>query len=243
MGRMGAVVGIIGVVLVAVAMMGSWWTWSVEASAFGMTAKGTADFGMFSGTLTTETPAGSSSEPANYAESANIGNVFMIASLMVAAALVLGVLMVILGAASGSRPGLGRVAGIAGILAFVVALAGVMYVMAALPGAVNNDSGTGSTQFDVTGFWGSQSTDFLGATATVNWGAGWGWYLALIGAIVMLAGGVLAFRRARPTPAPQMMPGQPMYPGYPQAPQWPVQPPAGPPPPQQPPPPGPPMPP
>lgn len=211
MGKAGAVLGIVGVVILIAAMVGTWWSNSVSASALGQTWTGQSDYGLLGGQATSNSPAGSRSEPIDYAQSRNVQAAFQMTSVLLLLAILLGVLFVVVGALSWRRSNLRKAAAILGVLAFALALLAPLYLMAALPAAINNDSGTGGTGFEVTGFWGSQTTTFFGLSATAAWGPGWAWYLTLAAAIVLLVGGVAAFRAPRPaTPVAGYAP----YPTY-----------------------------
>lgn len=234
-------VGVVGVLLVLASIVGPWWSLSFAVSAFGTGASGHVDLGLFGGNSAVASPAGSQVQTVSYANATHVGGVFAIGALLAFLGVVLGLVMVVMAGMSGARPQMRRIAGVLGILAFLVALLSPIYVMASLPTALSLDSsatGTGATGSTITGFWGSQTTTLLGASASIVWGAGWGWYLAFIGSILLLVGGLLAFRAPRMAPmAPPMQPpmqGYPQqyqqpYPPQPMPPQqWPPQPPPNP---------------
>jgi hypothetical protein len=197
------VLGAIGIVLALVGFIGPWWVVNISASALGATATGTADFRLFGGTASIQTPAGSSTNTTDYHNDPNTGSVFLLASVVTAFGLVLGIGMVALAALSDSRPSFRRLAAILGILAFLVVLIGPLYVMAQLPSAANSDSGAGTSYATFSGFWGSQSTSFFTLSATITWAAGWAWYVVLIAAIVFLIGGIAMLRAPKVMPAVQ----------------------------------------
>jgi len=207
-GKIGAVAGLVGIVIVAAALVGPWWTFSASITVIGFESDVDAEFGLFGGVARLTTPAGSSTETLNYSESPNIGAVFTSGMVFTVLAVGFGVLMVVLSAMSGARPRLGRAAALMGVLAFALALAGPMYVMNALPAAVNADTGGGATTgYTLEGFSGAESTTVLGNTVSVAYGGGWGWYLPLAGAFVLLVGAVASLRAPRASAALPPPPG------------------------------------
>jgi hypothetical protein len=81
--------------------------------------------------------------------------------------------------------------------------------MAQLPNAVNQDSGAGTGLTTISGFWGSQSSTFFGASANVSWAAGWAWFVVLIGAVLFLVGSLGLFRSPAPAAQPPSQPSAP----------------------------------
>ncbi len=196
--RLGVVVGVLAVVLAIVAIVGPWWTVDSSIRFGGLTGTGHIEYNMFGRTEATQSNISSSSNSTSYANLPQTGGVFTLASVLVILGIIMGIGMVIIGAMSGANPSLRRFAAIAGVLAFLVLLVAALYVMSALPGAVNQDGSgrPGSTAFS--GFWGSTSSSFLGISATVNWAAGWAWYVALVAAIVFLAGAIMIIAARKP---------------------------------------------
>jgi len=209
------VFGVVGIVLVIVGFVGPWWTVDTSASLFGQTVSSTAEFRLFGGTATVKAPGFNQTNTTDYSNEPNTRSVFLTGAALAGVAIALGVVMVVLAAMAGSRPSFRRLAAACGILAFVLALVAALYVMASLPAAVNQDSQGGPIQ--ISGFWGTSSTTFLGATATVTWAAGWAWYVVLVGAIVFLIGGIVALvaRRGTAARAPGAAQGPPESPPEP----------------------------
>ena len=199
--RVGVVIGVIAIILAIVGMIGPWWVNDVSASGFGLSGTSHAEYGLSGGTTTFTFGANSGTNTTNYQNAPHIGSVFSLAMILTILGLIIGVVMVVVGLMAGARPSFGRMAGILGVLAFIVVLLGTLYVMSSLPGAVNQDSGSSSSATTVSGFWGTKSATFFGATANFTWAAGWGWYIALVSAIVFLIAGVALILAKKPTPA------------------------------------------
>ena len=203
-------IGGVGIVLVLAAMAGPWWSLSYAGSALGFNLSGNADFGLFGGTTRSTSSLGSQTSSVAYSNATRVGSVFSTASAFAVIGMIAGGGMIAANAVGRSQPQKGRIGVALGLVAFLLTLLSAAYVMTSLPTAVNLDSGaTGTSAFAVNGFWGSQTTTFLGASATVAWGAGWGWYAALIAAIVFLMGGVASLRGQRA--AIGAAPGYPAY--------------------------------
>ena len=192
--------GGLGVVLVLAAMVGTWWSVSFAVSGL-ITASGGGDFGLFGGTTRLVTPIGSQTSTVSYGNATHVGSVFSTAALFAFIGLVLGGGMIGANATARSRPGMRRVGGALGIVAFLLTLLSAVYVMTSLPTAINLDSGaTGTSDYAISGFWGTQTTTLFTTSATVAWAAGWGWYAALVAAVLFLIGAVGSFRAPRAVP-------------------------------------------
>ncbi len=219
MSKAGIVVGVAGVVLAALAIVGPWWTLSMNISGPTETIAQQVSYGVFGYTYTaTQTGAGGGTIAESHAYNATMaqtGTVFTLGMALTVVGAAAGALMIILVAVGGSRPGLRRTGAAMGIIGFLVLLLAPLYVMTALPGAMAADSASvvpgapaGTFSF---AFWGGQTLSFGGEAMTLSYGGGWGWALALVAGIVLLVGAILAFLGPRPAP---MAPA----PGYPQAP-------------------------
>lgn len=208
-GKFGVVLGVLGIVLALVAFVGPWWTVNTEASVLGFSAKGSAEFRLFGGTTTIQSSFLNQTNTTDYRNEPQTGSVFFIGAMFTALALLLGVGMVSLAALSGPRPSFRRLGALLGILAFLLALVAPLYVMAQLPNAVNQDSGAGTGLTTISGFWGSQSSTFFGASANVSWAAGWAWFVVLIAAVLFLVGSLGLFRSPAPAAQPPSQPSPP----------------------------------
>lgn len=210
--RLGIVLGVIAVVLAIVAVIGPWWTLQAEGTLGPISMNGNDQFGLFGGTSFFQMGSTSSSNTTNYNDAPHVGSVFTIATVLLVLGLIIGIGMIVVGAMSGAKPSFRRLGGVLGILAFVVVLLGTLYVMSSLPNAVNQDSQATTSGTSVTGFWGAKTTSVGSfAQATVTWAAGWGWYVALIAAIVFLVAGVILLLARKPGMAatPQVPPPSP----------------------------------
>lgn len=206
--RVGVVLGAIAVVLAIVAMIGPWWTLQSQATFGPVSMNAHNEFGLFGASAFFQMGSTSSSNTTNYNDAPHVGSVFTLATILLVLGLIVGIGMVVVGAMSRSRPSFRRWGGILGVLAFLVLLIGTLYVMSALPDAVNQDSGAPSYGTTFSGFWGTK-TSTIGSfgQASVVWAAGWGWYIALVAAIVFLVAGVVLFSAKEPaTSAPLQTP-------------------------------------
>ncbi len=185
------IVGVAAIVLAVVGFVGPWWTTSATASG-SATFTSVTDFRLFGMTTTASEPGRSYTNSTDYSGDPNTRSVFQVASALTGVAVGLGVLYVVLGAMADKRPTFRRVAFVFGVLAFAVALVAAVYVMATLPGAVNQDRSSSGIQFS--GFWGLSKSTGFGMTLTINWGAGWGWYVVLADAVLFLVGAILTLR-------------------------------------------------
>lgn len=202
--KVGVFIGVIAVVLAIVAIIGPWWTLQAQANfqvgPVSVSFNAHNEFGLFGASAFFQMGSTSSSNTTNYNDAPHVGSVFTLAMILSVLGIILGAGFVVVGAMSGSRPSFQRLGGILGILAFVVLLIGTLYVMSALPDAVNQDSGAPSYGTTFSGFWGTKTTTIgtFGQTSVV-WSAGWGWYVALVAAIVFLVAGVALLMARRPS--------------------------------------------
>jgi len=102
--------------------------------------------------------------------------------------------------------------GVGAALAFVA----IAYMFVAHPGAVQSDYGEyfkdvlGDRAGPHTKFIGETTWSSYGTTNTATWGPALGWFMALIGGILMIAGAATGARINRPAPAGGAPPGPPM---------------------------------
>lgn len=204
--KLGVILGVIAVVLVIVGIIGPWWTVQAQANLsvgpVSMSLNAHNEFGLFGAAAFFQMGATSSSNTTNYNDAPHVGAVFLLATILLVLGLICGIGLVVVGAMSGSRPSFQRLGGLLGVLSFVILLIGTLYVMSALPDAVNQDSGAPSYGTAFSGFWGTKTSAFGSfGQASVVWSAGWGWYIALVAAIVFLVAGVVLFVARRPAMA------------------------------------------
>ena len=201
--KLGVVLAVVGVVLTLVPFAGPWWTLGFDATIGANTIKETIDFRLFGATATATMGGITASNSTDYKSSPNIGPTFTAGAAIAGIGLVFGILMILLLAMSGAKPKLRKIGAIFGILAFILVLVAPIYVTVQLPGAVTKDMGAGFGGTNITGFWGSKTASFGGSSATLTWGAGWGWYVAVVAAVIFLIAALISFRG--PTPAPTGM--------------------------------------
>ncbi len=200
--------GIVGVVLAILALVGPWWTMSMNMNVPGESFSFNVNYGLFGSAFTmSEAGTGTISRSADYSNATRTGSVFLVGMGLTVAGLALGSVMILLVALGTKNPAFRKIGAILGVVAFLALLGAALYVMTALVPALTADAAAAApgepiAQF-VSGFWGSQSISFEGYVASVSYGGGWGWFLALIAGIFLLLGGMLAARTPRPAPAPQ----------------------------------------
>ena len=125
-------------------------------------------------------------------------DVFSLTQILVILALVFTLLMFVFALLIGLGKVSGKVGIVFGALALVFVLIAFVYFMVALPTAMEEDSLTGSP---MSGFWGSESTDFMGESMSLSWGPGWAWYLMVVAFILALIGTILLVGAGPSAPA------------------------------------------
>ena len=194
-GKAGVVVRIVGTLLVLLAFVGPWWTWTISVPA--LSIRTNADLGLFGGTLTVSWRGVSTTTTLGYMDLPNTGGVLQIGALLAGIGMAFGVVSSALTMIR-IRPGLSKVGTPVSVFAFVFVLLAAVYVMMSLPSAYTQDTRAGGLwnpgALPIPGFWGTQS---LGYNIPMSYGAGWGWYMLLIGGIVLLVGAILRLRSSR----------------------------------------------
>lgn len=220
----------IGLVLILISMFIGWWT-ATETLTGNPSSTTTLNFipgSSYTTTCTSSTTgcggSGSSSTTSTYASS-NLNHVSTIyqdvqylligAVLLVAFAVVAGFL-----GAFGISFGRGQMSMVVAfaIIAAILCLAAAAWVAVGQPAALSSDAnGSCGASPNICGsFWGSYSA----AGGSETWGAGGGWYLALVGFILVIAGGAMYARtRSEPftlaeiaqAPPPSSYPPPPAY--------------------------------
>jgi len=216
--KAGMGLGIVGIALVAAALAGPWWSFSMSGTVLFVSFNLTLGFGVFGGSASGNIPGGGGGlTSVNYAQMPATAGVFQVGMLLAVLGVVLGILTLAMSAMAGARPNMRKVGALTGILGFVFALLAAMYVMTTLPAAIAADTQSFGGVATFSGFWGSQSVDFSGIQVTIAWGAGWGWYLLIVGGVLILVAGLASLRAPRPAPMmPAPMPGYQQ--GYPMPP-------------------------
>jgi hypothetical protein len=221
----GFVVGLVGAILLLLALLGPWWSIKLSVSSGLFSFSVGIDFGVFAPTVVvTGFPLGT---VPTYAQMPAVAAVFQIVVILVGVGAILAFNGLILGLFA-RGPGLRWAALALMVAAVALTVLAPLYAMLALPGATGLDQlfgSPGGTFPPLAGFWGSRSLDLgIGATLQMSWGAGWGWYVPFVGASLVLVGGILS-ASAHPRAAAAFMVPAPA-PAAPWA--WPMQPPAGP---------------
>jgi len=207
MGKIAAVLAIIGALLLIVSAFIGWYTISVTASAAGFSASGSENFlpgssytSSFSGSTTTQSYSSTNAT--------NVGNLFMATQYILIGGFILGLLggLLLFASSMKGRESWSKPAMILLVLALLMAIVAPAYVAAAAPGAFkadipasasSNNSGpwssfTGSCSAGATCFTGGGGG--TGVSGTTTWGPAAGWYLAWGGFVVLLIAIILLWR-------------------------------------------------
>ncbi|HYA70542.1 MAG TPA: hypothetical protein VEH28_04145 [Thermoplasmata archaeon] len=208
--RLGAIVVLIGAILLIVAAFIPWYAWSQKATIEGASITGTYNFypGLPSSNGTIQTtyscsglpsgfpcPSGTSTSynnlPAN-----NTGQIAESGFFILIVGFILGFIGAIMGLMSGGNPRRAAPAIALALIAMILGIVAVGMFAGLLPGAVAKDTPghTGSGPWST--FFGSGNTTYHGIPASSNWGPAIGWYLT-IGAFVVLLIGLLILLMAR----------------------------------------------
>jgi hypothetical protein len=138
---------------------------------------------------------------------------------------ILALILILVAGLSGKIPG--SIGGICGVIGAIFMLIAPLYLVFAFPNAVNEIIAPAGEQIS---FWGTYSYAFMGINLNLSWGAGMGWYLAVVAFVILLIGSIMAFGIKKPQPAPAyapMLQPQPQQPQMQQQYQQPYQPPQG----------------
>ena len=213
--RLGAIVVLVGAILLIVAVFVPWYTWQNKASEYGATITGTINTypGLPSqnGTIQysyscSNLPKGvscPSSTSSSYSK-LNLNNTGQLAEAgfyMLIAGFVLGFIGAVLGLMSGGNPRRAGPAIALAVIAMILGIAAVGLFAGMLPSAIGKDSPGHTGTGPWSSFFGSSSnTSFEGIPASGTWGPAVGWYLT-IGAFVVLLIGLIILIVARKDPA------------------------------------------
>jgi hypothetical protein len=200
----GLVLVLVALIFAAMAMFGSWW--SLKESASGVDA--TIDFGLnqycVKGTImgiSASACQGYGTAYTGFTSLSKTQNLMGLAYILTLLGLVMAILTLILIIVGAGRPKLKMGVLICGIIGGIILLVAFIYVFTGLTGAINDDM-TGGTATPISGFFGSTS---LGGV-DLSWGGALGWYMALLGFIMLLVGALIASSgMKKPVPAPPPM--------------------------------------
>ncbi len=127
----------------------------------------------------------------NYSVYPQMGSVFFVGAVLVAAGVTSGVGTTAYALVSTANRRVRRLGTALGVLATLLMLAGTLEITLFLPGAANHDGFSGSLQ----SFWGSApATSRQWGDYMEVWGAGWAWYVVLVAAVLFLIAGLILFR-------------------------------------------------
>ena len=220
--RLGAIVVLIGAILLIVAAFIPWYTWQLKASFEGASVTGTISTypGLPSQNGTIQTSYSCSNVPAGHCPSGtsssyskdylnNTGQLAEAGFYMLIVGFVLGLIGGVIGLASGSNSRRAGPAIALAIIAMILAVAAVGMFAGLLPNAIGKDSPGHTGDGPWSSFTGSTSnTTYLEFPATSTWGPGIGWYLTIGAFVVLVVGLVVLFaaRKDPPEPAPVSVP-------------------------------------
>ncbi|MCI4342332.1 MAG: hypothetical protein L3K11_08195 [Thermoplasmata archaeon] len=238
-GMLGGLLLIIGAILLVVSLLVGWYVFTAKSNfseSFGgtsfsgsSTSTVTLSLGsnyQLSGTSTVNGVSASQSRTCAYAGNStcpaekNVSSLYSAGEYIVVGGVALGFLGGILALMGGSRPGMRKIGMVFGVVALLLAIAAPMTLLAAQPGAFKSDEGNAymgnGTGPDHT-YFGSCSGSSCGSTGvpggsntTGNWGPSTGWYLSIVGFVILLLGVIMSRRGTEPAAAPTPAPVAPM---------------------------------
>jgi len=242
----GAIMAIVAVILIGVTFVLPWYTVNVkESTPFGLTVEFDVDF--YLDHVTIKTPLGTNITDYSHSGMSHIASTFRTTQILNIVSLIF-VLIGFIGALRFAIGKLGKGVAVAlVVIGFILALITPLYLMITLPSAIEQD--LFSEPPYAQGIYQDMGKSFFGykkeTSETVTWGGGAGWWLAIIGMILMLIA-LIFVAMAKEVPAGYAPPYSQQWGEYPQQPSQPPQmehsqaPPRGyeqvqaPPPPQQP---------
>ncbi|MEM0129798.1 MAG: hypothetical protein QXG65_06555 [Thermoplasmata archaeon] len=205
----GIVLGIVAFALLAASLFVPWYMYQLSASG-PYSASETTSFYIGNGSNAIQyTCTGAYSPcppPTNYGNVSGkplpkTGQGSVLLQYLVFAAIALGVIGVIVAAATRRNPGRARAAMAILVVAGLVALAAPITQFATQPMSLHSD--TGSSDGPAGSFFGSNSTNLgSGETVSSSWGPTYGWYVALAAFVLLLVGGIAEGRARKPGLAP-----------------------------------------
>ncbi len=187
----------VAVLLALVSFVGPWWVLNSQDLGI-MRGSGTVTFGPLGRTIW---PWYGGTNVSGYSGFPNTGTVFAVGVLLTVLGALAGVATALVAAVPAGASLFRRWGARLSLSAFLLIAAAPLYVMAALPSALMQDRATPLPQ--PFSFWGSAT---MGGTplyrVAYSWGAGWGWYVAVVAALLLLIGTGLVIRGQRPTESP-----------------------------------------
>lgn len=233
----GMILVLVALIMVGISFVMPWYSFSAEISSTGVSSEISADYYLDHA----EMEALGETESMDYEdmEDSETLDVFNTTRIMVILGIV-GCIIGLIGAAMVMMEKMGNKLGaVLVLIALILALLAPIYIMFALPAAFKNEMGDveeveGLSSGMGDSFFGSESssTDLGGGismSTEFSWGGGTGWFMALIGFILLIVALIMVLK-AETAPAAQSQPEP--QPAYQQPTQPPSPPPRVPPPPQ-----------
>ena len=199
----GLVLVLVALIFAAMAMFSPWW--GLKEKAPGVDAS--IDFslnqycvsGTFGGVSIPTACQGFGTAYTGFLSLSKTQSLMGIAYILILLGLVLAILTLILIIAGAGKPKLRMGVLACGLIGGIMMLVAFIYVYISLPTAINDDM-TGGAATVISGFFGSISVGGM----EMSWGGGLGWYMALLGFILLMVGALIATSgmKARPAPVP-----------------------------------------
>jgi len=185
---------LIAFILVVITLFGTWYSFGGEGSGMSVSV----DMGLRDMSMTAESQGVEMSNTTSYSDlpDSALIDVFNLTQILVILALAFTLLMFVFALLVGLGKVSGKIGIVFGALALAFVLIAFIYFMVALPASMEETSPTGSP---ISGFWGSESMDFIGESMSLSWGPGWAWYMMVIAFIFALIGTIMLVG-AEPTP-------------------------------------------
>jgi hypothetical protein len=221
---------IVGLILIFITMILPWFSVHANVNmdmgaGFPMDMEGDFGFGLSSLTTSTTTLGFTQTQTVSYGDIQNlismytgmlgtngsaiidsamnqinaVFDTFSLAQIFVIIGLIMSIVALILIAIAGLSGRIsGSVGGVFGLIAAILMLVAAFYLVFALPNAINPIIASTGEQIS---FWGTYSYSLGGTDINLSWGAGIGWYLAIVAFIILLIGASLAFgiKKSQPT--------------------------------------------
>jgi hypothetical protein len=202
----GAIVVLIGAILLIVAAFTPWYAESFKVSFEGYSITITANSypgipssnGTIQYTCSGLPSAASCPSQTSYKDARlnNTGNIAEAGYFMAIVGFILGFIGAILGVASRTNPRRAGPAIALAVVAMILAVAAFGLFAALIPGAIGSDTPGHTGTGPWSSFTGSANTTSFGIpiAGTLSWGPSIGWYIAIVAFVILLIGVILLFR-------------------------------------------------
>lgn len=210
----GAVIVLVGAVLLLTAILTPWYTEQVSISGATETQNAYLGLPNSNGTIQyscSGLPSGVPCPSQTSYSTQKLNNTGLIAEVgyfLVIGGFILGLIGAIVGLMSRNNPGRARRGVTLAIVAMILAIVAAAAFVVALPPALGNDIKGHTGNGPWSSFYGSGNSSAYGFPGgTLTWGPGMGWYFALAAFVVLLIGAILMARgRKEPVAAPMTAP-------------------------------------